>query len=222
MPFFHRSLPDSVALPPWWVRHHARWLVAALLCTVVVCDRLHVQPTRNGGDTSRYHKQSFRVERVIDGDTFDIAVPDRDKSTTRIRLWGVDTPEVARGNKTGMYFGKEASHFAKESLTNRDVYVVLVGERTRGKFGRLLAYIYLEQDGPMFNEMLVEQGFAYADMRFDHPYFDRFKKIETIARKNKKGLWKSVTTEQMPSWRQRYERGDFTPPKALKTGRGGE
>ena len=160
-----------------------------------------------GSDTACYHDRSFRVARVVDGDTLDIEVPDRDKPVTRIRLWGVDTPEVAGTRADEMYFGPEASAFAKETLAGRDVHVVLSPKRTRGKYGRLLAYVFMSRGGKMFNEMLLEGGYAYADRRFDHHYMDRFKRIEKQARSSGIGLWAAVELDQMPSWRQRFEKG---------------
>ena len=52
---------------------------------------------------------------------------------------------------------------------------------------------------------LVETGHAYADVRFDHVYKQRFVALERRARKAGIGLWATVTPEQYPPWRQRYE-----------------
>ena len=191
-------------MPRRWNRIATVGLVI-LLAAVVVCERVTGPPVLLDDDT-RYHDRSFRVSRVVDGDTLDIEAPDRDRSVTRIRLWGVDTPEVAHGGRSDMHFGPEASAFARRTLEGRTVHVVLVPERTRGKFGRLLAYVFLDRGGRMFNEMLLEDGYAYADLRFKHPYFKQFKAIEKRARKSGIGLWKKVTLEQMPPWKQRFER----------------
>ncbi len=196
-------------LPPLWRRHASTLLVLALVASGVVCarsvDRSHIAPTP-GGDAARYHDQTFRVARIVDGDTLDIEVPDRDKSVTRIRLWGVDTPEVAGTRGGRIHFGPEASEFAKQTLTGRDVHIALSPKRTRGKYGRLLAYVFMSRGGRMFNEMLLEGGYAYADLRFDHHYMDRFKRIEKQARRDGAGLWAGVTLEKMPSWRLRFEK----------------
>jgi micrococcal nuclease len=176
-------------------------IVGALL----VCDRTRRTPVA-GDDWTRYHDRSFAVTRVVDGDTLLIEARDRDKDVTRIRLWGVDTPELARGKKAGMHFGAEAKAFAERTMMGRRVHVVLSPKRTRGKYGRLLAYVYLDRGGPMFNEMLLEEGYAYADLRFQHHYFKQFKAIEKRARKAGVGLWSGITRQQMPKWKQRLER----------------
>ena len=193
-------------MPPRWRRHVLSLAVVSLVAAGIVCARSTTAPIPDG-DNARYHDRSFNVARVIDGDTLDIAAPDGVKDVTRIRLWGVDAPEVGHGSKEGMHFGREAAEFARVTLAGRRVHVVLSPRRTRGKYGRLLAYIYLERGGTMFNELLLEKGYAYADLRFGHHYFDRFKAIEKRARKSRTGLWADVTQDRMPAWKQRFERG---------------
>jgi len=197
--------PDSVILPSRWRRNGVKALLGTAIVLVIVCSRSSRTPVA-GDDQARYHDCSFRVVRVIDGDTLDIAVPDGDKPVTRIRLWGVDSPETGEGPRPLMHFGLEAKAYARNTLAGRTVHVVLSPERTRGKYGRLLAYVFLKRGERMYNEMLLEEGYAYADLRFPHHYSDRFEAIEKEARKDGRGLWADVTLDKMPPWKQRFER----------------
>jgi len=194
----------SIILPPWWRRRAGGLLALLAVAVVAVCDRSLQGPT-HGGDETRYHDRSFQVTYVVDGDTLDINAPDADQPTTRVRLWGVDTPEIGHGREPDMHFGPEAKAFAEQTLAGRDVHLVLSPKRTRDKYGRLLAYVFLERGGTMFNEMLLEQGYAYADLRFDHHYDARFEGIEKRARKAGVGLWANVRVGDMPEWRQKRE-----------------
>ena len=198
-------LPASITLPSPWRRHGPGVVLVVVLLIALVCRRTTQAPVQ-GDDWTRYHDRSFRVARVVDGDTLDIDLPDGDKLVTRIRLWGVDTPEVGRGGKPSMHFGAEASAYTKRMLSGREVHIALSPKRTRGKYGRLLAYVHLERGGRMFNEMLLEDGYAYADLRFEHHYYRQFKAIEKRARKAGLGLWANITPDKMPPWKQRYER----------------
>jgi micrococcal nuclease len=180
-------------------------LVLAVVLTRVDRDAVIAPAEVVGGDVERYHDHIFAVVKVVDGDTLDIDAPDQGKLWTRIRLWGVDTPEVAGSPKGAMHWGAEASRFAKETLTDRDVRVELL-ERTRDRYGRLLAYVYETESGHMFNERLVAAGHAYADVRFDHPYMNLFLNRESASRAQQKGLWAKVTIDEMPSWRQKLEK----------------
>lgn len=191
-------------MPARWRRHGLAALVVGLLTAGVVYDRsTHV--SHGGGDQERYHDQTFRVVHVVDGDTLDIDAPDGDKPKTRIRLWGVDTPEIAHGGEPEMAFGKEALEFARRTLDGHEVHIVLSPKKSRDKYGRLLAFVYVARAGPMFNEMLLEEGLAYADLRFNHPYAEPFKAAEARARKTGAGLWATITLDQMPPWKQRFE-----------------
>ena len=214
-----KILPATIVLPPRWRRHAAILFTALAIVCAVILERAEwssigrspqavVPDSLNPDDAARYHDQSFRVVHVVDGDTLDIDVSDlgNGKSKTRIRLWGVDTPEIAHGGEGNMHFGPEATAFAKETLSGREVQVVLSPKRTRDKYGRLLAYVFLERGRAMFNEMLVEEGYAYADPRFDHHYETRFAAAERRAREAQAGLWRGVQLADMPKWRQKREK----------------
>lgn len=153
-------------------------------------------------DFEKYHGRTFTVVKIVDGDTIDIDVPDGEFDHTRIRLWGVDTPET-KNERTGvMYFGPEAAEFTKQAALGKKVTIYLEERRTRGKYGRLLAYVQLP-DRKYLNEVLLSQGYAYADLRFRHSFYNKYKQIEAAARSTKKGLWKKVTREQLPEWLKR-------------------
>lgn len=155
-------------------------------------------------DLARYHNQTFRVVRVVDGDTVHIDASDEKTPYTIIRLRGIDTPEV-HGEQGPRYFGPEASVYCRVVADGQFVRLELVPEETRDKYNRLLAYIFLP-DGTMLNEHLIAQGYAYADTRFAHPRKARFSQAEQQARRGGLGLWGHVTTEQMPAWRQKKQR----------------
>lgn len=159
-----------------------------------------------GDDYLRYHDRTFRVVYVVDGDTLDVNAPDGTHEKTRIRLWGVDTPETVDDRTGVMYFGPEASAFAKSTLLSSNVRLELINNNTRDRHGRLLAYVYGNGASVSFNEMLVAEGYGYADWRFAHPLKQRFEQVEKDARRQRKGLWAAVADDQKPAWRQRMER----------------
>jgi micrococcal nuclease len=156
------------------------------------------------GDFNRYHAKSFTVAKVVDGDTIDINAPDGNKNNTRIRLWGIDTPETKHPETGVMYFGPEAAELATKLALGKQVTIYLEERRTRGKYGRLLAYVQLP-DGRFLNEVLLSGGFAYADLRFRHGFYNKYKQLEAIARGRKKGLWLKVSRDQIPEWLQRMK-----------------
>lgn len=197
-------------------RRNRDFLVASvilLLALVAVFDKAvytNRQRTRpaaanrsNPADISKYNGKSFLAVKAVDGDTIDINIPDAKYAHTRIRLWGVDTPETQKSPGGEMYFGKEASEFTRQLTFGKTVTVYLdEGNNTRDKYGRLLAYVLLP-DGQYLNELLLSEGYAYSDSRFDHSRYNKYKLLESSARSLNKGLWQNVTREELPAWLQR-------------------
>jgi endonuclease YncB( thermonuclease family) len=101
-----------------------------------------------------------------------------------------------------MYFGQEATDFATELALGKEVTIYLEAARTRGYYGRLLAYIHLP-DATVLNEALLAEGVAYADLRFDHSFYHKYEQLQAAARSRKKGLWEQVTREKLPQWLRR-------------------
>jgi micrococcal nuclease len=159
----------------------------------------------NQNDRAKYHNKTFTVVKVVDGDTLDVDMPDGKYKTTRIRLLGVDTPETKKPNTPVMYYGPEASDYTRKITLGKKVTVLIdTVSDERDRFGRLLGYIRLE-DGRIVNEMLVEDGYAYADLRFKHSDFEKYRELMEKAKVQKKGLWKDVQLKDMPGWMQKIK-----------------
>ena len=126
--------------------------------------------------------ETFVVERVVDGDTIKLSTGER------VRLIGVDTPETVHPRKPVEYFGKEASAFTKR-LCEGKVVRLEYDQTTRDKYGRLLAYVYLE-DGTFVNAEIVRQGYGHAYTKFPFKYMEEFREYEREAREQKRGLWR--------------------------------
>ncbi len=135
----------------------------------------------NKPSSGNFHYCSY----VIDGDTIIVII---DGKKEKVRLIGVDAPE-----KDGPYtkkepFSGEASAFTKKMTEGK--YVELKYDREkRDKYGRLLAYIYLE-DGTFLNAELIKQGYAAVFRKFRFQYRDDFIRYEQEAMERKRGLWK--------------------------------
>lgn len=154
-------------------------------------------------DLERYHGRSFPVVRVVDGDTLHLGVADSTGDVTKVRLIGVDAPEMGFGGGERMYYAQEATAATRRLALDQHVTVYLDQQAgSRDRYERLLAYIQLP-DGRFLNEELLTEGFAYADPRFKHGYFQKYRQLEASARALKKGLWARVTIDQMPPWRQK-------------------
>ena len=130
------------------------------------------------------------VTAVVDGDTIDVRINGADE---RVRLLGIDTPEVhRRDGGPPDCFGPEASTFTATLLpAGTEVRLVrdVVG---RDDYGRLLAYVYRAADGMLVNEVLVRQGLA-RPLRIapNGALAERFVAAAVAAEASGLGLWAS-------------------------------
>jgi micrococcal nuclease len=132
------------------------------------------------------------VVRVIDGDTVDVRL--ENGSTDRLRLIGIDTPEVVDPRKPVQCFGREASAHAHELLDGQTVSIDTdPTQGDRDTFGRLLAYVWLS-DGRNFGEVMIADGYAH-EYTYDLPYAyrDSFTAAQTSAITSQAGLWSPGT-----------------------------
>jgi endonuclease YncB( thermonuclease family) len=64
----------------------------------------------------------------------------------------------------------------------------LEAHRTRGSYGRLLAYVELPEGGDL-GAALLQAGLARADDRWPHARLDWYDRIERRARHEGVGIW---------------------------------
>lgn len=129
----------------------------------------------------------YLVTKVVDGDTVAVSM---NGITETIRLIGIDTPETVDPRTTVECFGTEASNKAKELLTGKRVRIEKdLSQGERDKYGRLLAYVYRE-DELFFNRYMIEEGYAYEyTYNIPYKYQPEFKAAQASAETNKKGFW---------------------------------
>lgn len=137
------------------------------------------------------------VTHVVDGDTIDVRFADG--AVTRVRLYGVDTPETAYG--AAEPYGAEATAFAERTLAGRRVWIDSgdVERRDDTSDRRLLAWVWLappadaseaQVRGRMFNALLLTGGYAdvYREVQ-DRTYVELLYRLEAEARSGRLGKW---------------------------------
>ena len=97
-----------------------------------------------------------QVERVVDGDTIDVAIGG---ASERVRLIGIDTPEVARADRDAECFGDEATGFTQDLLPAGTPVRIERDIVSRDDYGRLLGYVH-SADGTFVNLEIVRRGYA--------------------------------------------------------------
>jgi len=150
-------------------------------------------PADEPSDSVDFDAVPANVTRVVDGDTAVMTL--RGGSSERVRFIGVDTPESTTQHEP---YGEEASAFTKQRLTGKQVWLQ-IGTEQRDKYGRLLAYVWLEPPADasdaelrakQFNAQLLLEGYAQLlTIPPNTDYVDQYRKFQAEARDANRGLW---------------------------------
>ena len=112
------------------------------------------------------------LEKVVDGDTIDVSIDlGFDVCTKqRVRLLGIDTPESRTRDLTEKKFGllskKKLREWCLKAVASEkdDIEIELrcPEKDSRGKFGRILAEVWVSEDGEWtnVNKWMCDNGFA--------------------------------------------------------------
>jgi len=137
--------------------------------------------------------EKVEVERIIDGDTIQVAAPQKDEVFI-VRYLGIDAPEL-EGPSYDSCFGEQAKDKNKELISDKKL--ILEFDRDKyDRFGRTLAYAYtLDERGEketFINLELLKGGYArfYLDEQ-NTRYQDEFVRAALDAHENFLGLWGS-------------------------------
>jgi micrococcal nuclease len=124
------------------------------------------------------------VKRVINGNTLLLS------SGEQVELIGIKTSVTRRFTKSVSTYMKEASLFIKQLVEGKKIRLEFDWE-TKGRYGRLLAYVYL-MDGTFLNAEIIKQGYGFAYTKYPFKYVEEFRQYEREARENGRGLWKEM------------------------------
>ncbi len=133
---------------------------------------------------------AVRVLRAVDGDTIlvDLADDVNHTDTTRVRVWGINCPEIAHDGQPDQPFGPEAARFTQDLLEGAQVTLEIEPARVRDTYGRLLAHVDLD-DGTSLAARLLSQGLTRNDPRWPHSRMEEYARLEIQAKAARAGLW---------------------------------
>lgn len=118
---------------------------------------------------SCYNFRVTEIVKVLDGDTIDVLIDlgfDLFKKE-RVRIAGVDTPEKRTKDLEEKALGIDATNWLKKKLEDTiagdgdelTIRTELVGGT--GKYGRLLGWLYINEDLISLNEQMITEGYAW-------------------------------------------------------------
>ena len=118
---------------------------------------------------SCYNFRVTKIVKVLDGDTIDVLIDlgfDLFKKE-RVRIAGVDTPEKRTRDLEEKALGIDATNWLKarlEETIKGDEELTIRTELKGGvgKYGRLLGWLYVGDATISLNELMIEEGYAWA------------------------------------------------------------
>lgn len=125
-----------------------------------------------------------KVRYVQDGDTLILT------DDTRVRLIGINTPELASDSRPAQPLGIDARDQLRQLLFKHDNQVrLLEGEQRQDRYHRTLAYLWLP-DGTDLSSELLRAGLGWlVAIPPDTLFLGCHKKAETEARQAHRGVW---------------------------------
>ena len=111
---------------------------------------------------SPYSYRVKSIKKIIDGDTFD-CILDLGFDVlleARVRMKGIDTPESRTRDLEEKKFGLLAKEYLIMKLEAEDLIVTTEVDNEKGKFGRILGWVWA--DGVNINQQMIDENMAVA------------------------------------------------------------
>ena len=130
--------------------------------------------------------QKVTFNRCVDGDT---AMFNVDGESVKYRFLAIDTPETVKPNTEVQEYGKDASEYTCNKLTNaKEIIIEYEKSSKTDKYGRSLGWIWV--DGSLLQKELVEVGYAkVAYIYGKYRYTTSLCLVQKEAKETKQGVW---------------------------------
>lgn len=137
------------------------------------------KPIRLSAPTQR---SLYQIAKVLDGDTIVL------KGGERVRLLGINTPEIESRYRDGEPGGMAAKAWLQQKLQGRKVYLEYDRQK-KDHYKRLLAHLYLP-NGEHINLALVEEGLAVVNLLPPNlRHADALIRAQQAAERKQLGIW---------------------------------
>ena len=137
--------------------------------------------------------KSAILEKCVDGDTASFKV---DGEIQKYRFLAIDTPESVHPTKKEQEYGKTASEYTCQILTNaKNIEIESEAKNKTDKYGRNLAWIWVDDE--LLQKILVEEGYAQVAYIYgDYKYTMSLCAIQQTAKEKKLNIWSNKKYEE--------------------------
>ncbi|HID07682.1 MAG TPA: thermonuclease family protein [Armatimonadetes bacterium] len=142
-------------------------------------------------------------KRVTDGDTIRVelinppVILKRVQHRGRVRLWGIDAPEMHYRGRTQGKLAHEAYEYLRSLLSNGDEVEIHTGVDAVDKHGRILGRVI--KDGVDINLALLRNGYAVLYQIYPNlDHFDEYRAAFMEAMRERRGLFTNGDELELP------------------------
>ena len=167
------------------LEHHKNHWLFILTALVIFCaSASHAAPLRTVTAT---------ITKITDGDTVQAVTPEGTK--LKVRLYGIDAPETAKGKIPGEPFGADARDYLAALVSRKTVQVEI---RDIDRHRRMVAVLWLGEQN--VNLEMISAGMAEAYGEYlKQPYRAPFLQAEQEAKARGRGIWSQGSNYERPS-----------------------
>ncbi len=135
------------------------------------------------------NKIKVSLDSCVDGDTAWFIINNKRE---KVRLLGIDAPEIEKDGVKAQDYGEDAFKFTCNKLKSADnIYIEYdANSKKRDKYNRVLAWVFVDNDN--LNKLLVSKG--YARVRYvydDYKYINDLCIEQDMAYRKHYGIWKN-------------------------------
>ena len=155
-------------------------------------------------ESTQIYRYKQKVAYVYDGDTITL------ESGERVRLLGINTPEIESRYRKKEVGGQAAKKWLQEELSRGEV-LLEYDQLRHDKYGRVLAHLFLA-DGEHLNKAIIQAGLATLNIVPPNiRYLDELRHAELQAKQQGIGIWsmkayQPISVEKLPrnvtGWRR--------------------
>jgi endonuclease YncB( thermonuclease family) len=136
------------------------------------------------------------IVRIVDGDTFLIKVGD---NSFKLRIMGLDTPEVCHPTKGFGHWGIQASAAAEKFISESSTFHVFLDSKSmeqhnlyNDRYGRIIGHLMI--DGVLFGHRMISEGHAEVVDFFpiQEDILNMYRRDEFVAKQDNVGMWKEI------------------------------
>ena len=140
------------------------------------------------------------VNHISDGDS--ITAETKEGTKLKVRLYGIDAPELEIRNrgtgdvmKPGQPFGRESRDYLYSQVFNKNVRLVILDI---DRYRRMVAIVWREDLN--VNLEMIKSGMAEAYVEYlkDEPYKSQFIQAERQAKNGRVGIWSQGSKYERP------------------------